>query len=100
MESGDTGCGQGYLPPPLWGETAFSIFPPGSGKWGEKTLFSPQGPKYGGGNLQIFSAPAAGWLKNLGLQGFVVVSSDKLPYSRRFPPTYTLLACAQTFCGT
>ena len=64
-----------------------------------KYLFSHQGPKYGGkiivdfppGSEEIpqkFSAPAAGCSKNLFLEGFVVVSSDKLLVF----PTYMLLA--------
>ena len=31
------------------------------------------------------------------MQGFVVVSSHKLPYSRRFPSTYTLLHVPKRF---
>ena len=83
---------QGYFFPPRWGETAFSIFPPGSGKWGGNKVFPPQGPENGGKKPpKIFGACGGLVKKTLDLQGFVVVSSHKLPYSRRFPSTYTLL---------
>ena len=89
---------RGIFSPPRWGETAFSIFPPGSGKWGENKVFSPQGPENGGGKTsKNFRRLLRASLKNLDLQGFVVVSSHKLPYSRRFPSTYTLLHVPKRF---
>ena len=62
--------GRGIFSPPRWGETAFSIFPPGSGKWGENKVFSPQGPKYGGKKPPKKIGACGGLIKKPGFAGF------------------------------